>query len=247
MRHFQIMYTILRTFVILVLLLSCNSGNNIKTVYTDDWTVMNNNEERFVAEQINYRKEFDTILAGYILGSDKNSVVSNEEKLLKLKLLTIKGGDTLLHIPQFPALKIGKVFFNNQLSQVHYSYDRKNSENEIEINKDITDNLFDEIENFVYVKYGDYNIYYCPKNQNDINSIWIRGDLTIKLNKYLDPNSYIQIGGKNVFNGSQVVIRYYKNSFLEAKRKSEETIKLQEQEKRYKEEQNRRDSISKFF
>lgn len=235
-KHLQIIF--LTPFL---LLLGC-IDNKPKTVYTDNISEMFSNEKLIIASQLQNRRQLDTVLAGYILGSSKLEVEKHESDLFKSKLIIKSDLDTLLNIPNLINLKISKDFVSDKLCQIwfiHYLIGKVDFYN----NDDRTWPIYRDLESFLYQKYQDFNIYYCPQDQKETWTLWIKGDLSIGLYRHYREN--VKVQGR--ISDGLIMIRYYKNSLIEAKKNIESENQRKHQEESNKKEKIRMDSISKYF
>lgn len=226
----------------LLIIIGC-IDNKLKTVYTDNISEMFSSEKLLITSQIQKRQQLDTILAGYILGSTRVEAENHEEELFSSKLLIKSGKDTLLNIPKLLPLKISKDFVSNKLSQIWFTHDLK-VEVDYLCDGDLTWPTYRDLESFLYQKYGGYQIYYCPKDQEETYTVWINGDLSINLYRHYRE---IRKAPSGTICDGMIMIRYYKNSLIEAKAKFDLEKQREDQQRRNQKEQIRRDSISKYF
>ena len=230
-------------YLLIAFLYSCNSGGELKKVYTNNLTEMLKGKEEITFEQLKLRKQFDTTFMGYVLGSLSNDVSILEEKLKKSGLIINKSDGVFLNIPDFPNFHISKSFYNNKLLYVSFFCDESILP-QFGSSHDFAHPLFDKIESFLYKKYGFSRIYYCPKDGSEAISFWIKGDLTINLRcQYLEIRPF---QGRSIFK-QNLTLSYSKNSINEERIRNESMIKAIEQEKKQLKERAQRDSISKYF
>jgi hypothetical protein len=148
-----------------------------------------------------------------------------------------------LNIPNLTVLTVAKDFVSNKLCQVWFTKDMK-VQSKFNCDGDLTWPIYKDIESILHQKYGNYNIYYCSKDQAEAHSVWIQGDLSLNLYRHYRE---IEMIPRGTLCDGLVMIRYYKNSLIEEKAKIEK-----ENQRKYEIEKNqkdriRRDTLSKYF